>query len=749
MNMNVSLNALQRGDGPVMKRIRRWVVVGFWLAMAFTGTIQAANATQEYARDTGKGCIFCHRESTGGQLKPVGFAYIRNGYRYPISERILEKAEALQGPLHKTLRFIIGYLHLLAAVVFFGAIFYIHIFVKPTRLTGGIPKAERILGVSCMITLTVTGIYLTWIRIDRWAQFFDNTFGLMLFIKILLFLTMVAIGITAITVVHRRMKAEAQAAPPSSKEVSRDSIAYYDGSADKPAYFIYADQVYDVTANPKWKAGRHFGKHAAGGDLTEALEAAPHGPEVFDRIACLGPVKASLAPPAPPRPARRIFVAMAYTNLVIIFLILACISVWRWDFPLRLIPEKRAAAIVGQSCLECHKTKSPGIYRDWHTGVHARVDVDCYKCHRANTDDVILRAHLQHHPKPISAVVSPVTCGGCHPKQAEEYARSKHANTHEIMWKVDHWLNDGMNNAVERATGCYACHGTVVEVVDGKPIEGTWPNVGVGRINPDGSKGSCSSCHTRHRFSLVEARKPEACDQCHLGPDHPQIEIYNESKHGTIYHAEGSDWNWNPVSRHWQAGTHFRAPTCAACHMSAAADMPATHDVTERLSWETQAPRTVRPEDFAPFPAQGNWQQERDKMKAVCRQCHSSTWTDDHFRNLDAVIRLYNETYFDPVKDLIDGLYSRGLVSPERYFDEEIEWQYYEFWHHEGRRARMGAAMMAPDYAWWHGFYELKHRYLHIHHLAETLLTSGKTRPSPDFPARFEAPRPEDKPIGP
>ena len=26
----------------------------------------------------------------------------------------------------------------------------------------------------------------------------------------------------------------------------------------------------------------------------------------------------------------------------------------------------------------------------------------------------------------------------------------------------------------------------------------------------------------------------------------------------------------------------------------------------------------------------------------------------------------------------------------------------------------MGAAMMAPDYAWWHGFYELKHRYVTI-----------------------------------
>jgi hypothetical protein len=78
-------------------------------------------------------------------------------------------------------------------------------------------------------------------------------------------------------------------------------------------------------------------------------------------------------------------------------------------------------------------------------------------------------------------------------------------------------------------------HGDQAIDENGKIDPATWPNAGVGRLNLDGSKGSCTSCHTRHRFSVAEARKPEACDQCHLGPDHPQIEIYEESKHGTIY----------------------------------------------------------------------------------------------------------------------------------------------------------------------------------------------------------------------
>jgi len=703
--------------------------------------VSPAYATNQYAAETGKGCIFCHQESTGGPLKAVGFAYIKNGYQYPIPERILDKADALQGPVHKTLRFIIGYLHFLAAVVFFGAIFYIHLFVRPARLIRGIPRHERILGVTCMVTLALTGIYLTWARMSRWGQFFDNTFGLMLFIKILLFLTMVGIGIAAITVINRRMRRDAHASegPPDADHITRADMSYFDGTDGKPAYVLYQNKIYDVTASPKWKKGRHVGRHSAGTDLTEALAGAPHGAEVLKNVKYVGTVAETGDSAQGLTRAQKTFIKMAYANLVIIFLILGCISVWRWGFPVRLIPETRAAVLTGDTCIQCHQEKTPGIYQDWKASVHAKVDVGCYQCHKAGeADTLVSKAHLENTPAPIAVVVTPQQCGGCHPKEAAQYAQSKHAHTREIIWKIDRWLNDGMNNAIERTTGCYACHGTVVKLTEGTPLPGTWPNVGVGRKNPDGSLGSCTSCHTRHTFSIVEARKPEACDQCHLGPDHPQIEIYNESKHGTIYHAEGQGWNWRPDDGHWQAGRDYRAPTCATCHMSAAADVAATHDVTERLAWELQAPLTVRPEEFKPFPADTNWKAEREKMKRVCLQCHARQWTDAHFVNLDEVVANYNETYFKPIKRTIDSLYTAGLLSNSRYFDEELEWQFYEFWHHEGRRARMGAAMMAPDYAWWHGFYELKHRFNHINQKAEELQKAGKAYRYKRFPGRSE-----------
>ena len=387
----------------------------------------------------------------------------------------------------------------------------------------------------------------------------------------------------------------------------------------------------------------------------------------------------------------------------------------------------RSVSPEAQACIQCHAEQNGGIVADWSASRHAHANISCLDCHGAGpADPDISKEHLKIDKTPISAIVSPKDCSRCHPAEAAQYAKSKHANTLELIWKIDPWLNDGMNSSIERQTGCYHCHGSIVKVEDGSFNAETWPNVGVGRINPDGSRGSCSSCHTRHKFSLAEARKPEACGQCHLGPDHPQIEIFAESKHGAIYEAEGDSWNWNAAPGMWTPGVDYRTPSCSVCHMSAVKSVAATHDVTERLAWETQAPLTVRPSEFKAWPAKTDWQQERRKMETICLACHSTEWTKGHFTRLDAVVASYNDDYYKPMKKLIDELYEKKLLSKEKNLDEQLEIDMYELWHHEGRRARFGAAMMAPDYAWWHGFYELKKRCMVIEEQAEALLESGK-----------------------
>ena len=59
---------------------------------------------------------------------------------------------------------------------------------------------------------------------------------------------------------------------------------------------------------------------------------------------------------------------------------------------------------------------------------------------------------------------------------------------------------------------------------------------------------------------------------------------------------------------------------------------------------------------------------------------------------------------------IMASLRSEGLLTKTQ-FDEKIEWTWFYLWHHEGRRARHGAAMMAPDYAHWHGMYEVAERF--------------------------------------
>jgi len=325
-----------------IKKYLKIILIIFIFFVLFFSANFIAHATEDYAEKTGETCLYCHQESIGGTLNTTGYAYIRNGYQYPIPERVIKKVKLLKSPFYKALRFIIGYIHLLAAIIFFGAIFYIHIFIKPTEIKGGIPRAERILGVTCMIILALTGSFLTWMRIDKFNQFFNNTFGFMLFIKIILFIIMIMIGITAITIIHHKMQKETRIYKDlvgSPKEITIDNLSNFDGLGGNLAYFVYKNKVYDVSDSPKWKDGRHFGRHTAGSDLTESLKDAPHGEEVLEKVKFIskllqqkGEVKKKLIP------VRKVFVVMAYINLIIIFLIIFCISVWRFDFPIKFIP---------------------------------------------------------------------------------------------------------------------------------------------------------------------------------------------------------------------------------------------------------------------------------------------------------------------------------------------------------------------------------------------------------------------------
>jgi len=353
-----------------------------------------------------------------------------------------------------------------------------------------------------------------------------------------------------------------------------------------------------------------------------------------------------------------------------------------------------------KDCIECHTKEkvARATIDEWMQSRHSLNSVGCYDCHRAVATDPDA---VSHYGKYISVIVSPKDCGGCHQREAAEFGNSHHAKGADILGSLDNLLGESIEGIAAVNSGCKQCHGSEVKVLEGGRLDpATWPNTGIGRINPDGSRGSCSACHSRHSFSVEIARRPDNCGKCHLGPDHPQKEIYDESKHGIAFYA--NEDRMNLKAQPWVLTKDYSAaPTCATCHMSATPDLPVSHDIGMRISW------TLRPEVSKKLD---NWEVRRGNMKKVCGECHSPKYVDGFYTQFDEVVNLYNNKFAVPAKSIMEKLRESKKLTPTQ-FDEKLEWTYYLLWHHEGRRARHGAAMMGPDYTQWHGFFEVAERF--------------------------------------
>jgi formate-dependent nitrite reductase cytochrome c552 subunit len=416
-------------------------------------------------------------------------------------------------------------------------------------------------------------------------------------------------------------------------------------------------------------------------------------------------------------------------TLVIFFLVLFFRTALAYT-----VPDISAAS---RKCIDCHKKESPSIYEQWGSSKHFRANVGCYECHKAETSDPDA---MLHEGQLIATIVSPRDCNRCHEKETGEFIISHHAKAARILGSLDNTLAEVVEgnqafktpgfpkgNSAAAVNGCWQCHGSEVKVLkNGKLDPATWPNTGIGRINPDGSEGSCSACHSRHSFSAAQARYPDTCGKCHLGPDHPQLEIYNESKHGISFRANINKVNIdNPK---WVVGEDYNAaPSCATCHMSATPKQPATHDVGMRISWNNRPELSIRPEvsdaKMGLAGAKIDWQKRRDNMKDVCLNCHANDYIASFYIQYDALIDLYHEKFAKPGLELM-GI-AKPLLKPAK-FSNKVDFTWYEIWHHEGRRARHGASMMGPDYTHWHGTYEVaKHFYSELIPELEELADKG------------------------
>lgn len=225
----------------------------------------------------------------------------------------------------------------------------------------------------------------------------------------------------------------------------------------------------------------------------------------------------------------------------------------------------------------------------WEQSAHAAHEVGCAQCHGDNHSRIF----------EVKGAVSAAVCGSCHARQWKEFGRSLHAEAVDLL-ETDprfHRLSPAMADAT-----CNSCHQ-------------------IGAHFPDGSRGQCNSCHSGHLFSPAEARRPEACAPCHTGSDHPQLEMWQTSKHGQLFAAEE---------------TRSQAPTCVTCHMPGG-----THDTGIGLSFGNVANGAVLESDAHPVTMRSlstaEAGRQRRLMIETCLPCHSSRFANESLETADAV----------------------------------------------------------------------------------------------------------------
>ncbi|HEY4687848.1 MAG TPA: multiheme c-type cytochrome [Anaerolineae bacterium] len=383
--------------------------------------------------------------------------------------------------------------------------------------------------------------------------------------------------------------------------------------------------------------------------------------------------------------------------ILVLGLALIALAIGRPATPAELAQEADALANSTDDCVVCHRRTTPGIVQQFGHSTMAAAEVKCRDCHEVRAD---YPGAVEHEGTYVLPSPTTAMCEKCHTQEVAQFNQSRHALPAyvavagskdlppDLMAKYQaipegSFAPDKMRNALFALEGpdvtrfaCLTCHT-------------------VGKPNVDGSVGQCTKCHIRHEFSLEQARKPETCNNCHIGPDHPQWEIYFESKHGIAYSTGGDQWNWDAEPGTLKV-TDFPAPTCSICHMSAFGAAGTTHDVGDRLTWYLFAPISER---------RPSWQDNKIRMQNVCLECHNKNFVDEYYAAADRATEAVN-AWVRQSDDMMQPLKDQGLLT-DAPFDEPIDFTYFELWHHWGRTTKFGVWMQGADYTQWHGAYEV------------------------------------------
>jgi hydroxylamine dehydrogenase len=381
-------------------------------------------------------------------------------------------------------------------------------------------------------------------------------------------------------------------------------------------------------------------------------------------------------------------------------------------------PKHAGKTASDDACVACHRSVTPTIVSDWRLSKHSQNDVSCDACHGSDhtSRDDVARVRLP----------TADTCGACHAKQTEQFKGGKHAFAWAAMKAMPTFHYQPMA-LIEGQKGCGGCHKlglkSEADMREVKKAGGGFGNA------------SCDACHTRHTFSVAEARSPQACQSCHMGFDHAQWEMYSSSKHGVR----------NALKQLGVVPKDAGAPTCQTCHMQ-----DGDHGV--KTAWGFLAVRL-------PMPADRQWAADRttilqglgvldpdgkatarlDVVKAAdvarldeaefdrrrrvmvdtCTGCHASSFVQAQFRSSEELLREADHVMAEGIRT-VAALYRDGVLKkPKDYaypFPDLLtfhdaptvaEQKLFVMFLEHRMRTFQGAFHNSPDYSLWYGWSEM------------------------------------------
>jgi len=393
-----------------------------------------------------------------------------------------------------------------------------------------------------------------------------------------------------------------------------------------------------------------------------------------------------------------------------------------------------------EACITCHRDISPGQVADWESSKHSEEDVTCSVCHgeeHTNSKDFKKVTLPDEH-----------VCAQCHEDQFDQFVKGKHnfGWTSLNALPITHVEPDEL---MEGGRGCGGCHNMGIKSEAQKKGQ---RDKGYRYQN-----NSCDECHTRHSFSKKEALDPRACQQCHMGYDHPQWEMWSSSKHGTRHF----------VKEKGKLSEKAQAPTCQFCHLP-----NGTH--TNKTAWGFLGVRLPLPEDKqwaadrvtilkalgVLNPETGKptarldvvksvdmvrlteeaWLTEREKMIKTCSKCHSEKYAREQLAYGDSMLQKADRLLAEGI-EIVAGLYKDSIIKkPENYafaypdflyflrtgggnMDQmsHIDQVLFQMYMKHRMRTYQGFFHVNPDYAYWYGWAMMTKDLGEIKELASTM----------------------------